>query len=259
MAKVLVFANQKGGVGKTTTVINLGAALAEKKQRVLLVDFDPQGNLSLGLGLEPKPGQTVYELLIGASAAKEVILPSAVPGLDVLPSDLNLSGATVELISAEKREFFLKKALAPLRRSYDWILIDCPPSLGLLTINGFAAADGVMIPLQCEFFALQGFFAMLFKTIERVRRSFRPDLKIWGIVFTMYDGRTRLSREIIDRIQKAFPDRKTMFFKSVIPRSVRLAEAPSHGLPITLYAPETRGAEYYRKLAKEVLRKEETA
>ncbi len=252
MGKTIVFANQKGGVGKTTSAVNIGAYIAAAGRKVLLVDFDPQGNLSSSVGIR-KPPVGVYDVLIGNVPVQNAVCSTAQSNLYILPSDLRLSGATVELVGKEGREHFLKKALQPVKNSYDYIFIDCPPSLGLLTINGFAAAESVIVPLQCEYFALEGFLNMLFQTIKRIQKGLNPRLKIEGIMFTMYDSRTRLGQEVIEQVKGAFRARPEMLFKTVIPRNIRLSEAPSHGLPVNLYEPSCIGARSYEALAGEVM------
>jgi len=252
MGRTVVFANQKGGVGKTTSAVNIGAYIAASGRRVLLIDFDPQGNLSSSVGIR-NPEVGIYDVLIGRKDAGSAIRPTPQANLDILPSDLRLSGATVELADAEGREAYLKRALTGVAEDYDFVLIDCPPSLGVLTINGFVAAQSVVIPLQCEFFALEGFLNMLFQTIKRIQKSLNSDLKIGGIMFTMYDSRTRLSQEVIQQVKSAFKAHPEMLFRTVIPRNVRLSEAPSHGVPINLYDPNCIGARSYSALAEEVV------
>lgn len=253
MGQTVVFANQKGGVGKTTSTVNIGAYIAAAGRRVLLVDFDPQGNLSSSVGVRKKD-IGVYDVLIGRVKAVDAIVPTPQENMDILPSDLRLSGATVELADADGRNEYLKRALKPLEDLYDYILIDCPPSLGILTINGFAAASSVIVPLQCEFFALEGFLNMLFQTIKRIQASVNPSLSVGGIIFTMYDSRTRLAQEVIQQVKKAFKAHPELLFKTVIPRNIRLSEAPSHGLPINLYDPGCVGARSYAALAEEVMK-----
>ena len=252
MGQTVVFANQKGGVGKTTSTVNIGAYMAAAEKRVLLVDFDPQGNLSSSVGVR-KPEHGVYDALIGAIPPQDAVLSTPQEGLDIMPSDLRLSGATVELADAEGREHYLRKMLAPLSNQYDYILVDCPPSLGILTINGFAAAHSVIVPLQCEFFALEGFLNMLFQTIKRIQKGLNPQLKVGGIMFTMYDSRTRLAQEVIQQVKTVFKGHPELLFKTVIPRNIRLSEAPSHGLPINLYDSNCVGARSYAALANEVM------
>jgi chromosome partitioning protein len=248
MGKMYVFVNQKGGVGKTTSAINLGAYLAEAGKRALLVDFDSQANLSSGIGVKvPKPG--IYELLSGTASLKEAIRDTAIPLLQVIPAGIDLSGAAVELIEQEERDFFLKKVLDPVREDYDFILIDCPPSLGVLTLNGLAAADAALIPMQCEYFAMEG-LTLLLQTIRRIQKSLNPPLIIGGIFFTMYDSRTRLAQEVVREVSAYF---KNKVFTTIIPRNVRLAEAPSHGMAISRYDPLCGGAKAYKSLAQEVI------
>ncbi|MDR0389470.1 MAG: AAA family ATPase [Spirochaetaceae bacterium] len=248
MGRVYVFVNQKGGVGKTTSAINLGAYIAEAGKSVLLVDFDSQANLSGGVGVEnARPG--VYELISGSIPIDQVIRQTAIPRLSVIPASIDLSGAAVELIEQEERDFFLKKALEPVRKRYDYILIDCPPSLGVLTLNGLVAADAVLIPMQCEYFAMEG-LSLLIQTVRRIQKNLNPGLRIGGIFFTMYDQRTRLAQEVVKQVSVYFKDR---VFRTIIPRNVRLSEAPSHGLAISQYDPSSSGAQSYRSLAKEVI------
>lgn len=248
MAKVYVFVNQKGGVGKTTSAVNIGAYLALAGKKVLLVDFDSQGNMSSGVGVS-KEKPTVYELMAELAASDKVIKHTTVKNLDAIPASIDLSGAAVELVDQENREFFLKKALDPLKKRYDYILIDCPPSLGVLTLNGLAAADEVLIPMQCEYFALEG-ISLLLQTVKKVQKSINPELKIGGIFFTMYDSRIRLAQDVVMQVKSYFKD---AVFTTIIPRNVRLSEAPSHGVPVCEYDSSCAGAKSYKKLAAEVL------
>jgi len=253
MGSICVFVNQKGGVGKTTSAINIGAYLAEAGKAVLLVDFDAQANLTSGIGVNlPAPG--IYELLSDAASPDEVINKTAVKNLDVIPASIDLSGAAVELIDQKERNFFLKKALAPLKDKYNYILIDCPPSLGQLTMNGLAAADSILIPMQCEYFAMEGLQQLLF-TAKGVQNSFNPSLKIGGIFFTMYDPRTRLANDVIKQVSAHY---KETVFNTIIPRNIRLSEAPSFGMPISLYDPQCPGARAYHALAQEIIRRDKT-
>lgn len=254
MGKVIVFANQKGGVGKTTTTANLGAYLADSGKKTLLVDFDPQGNLSSSFGLDSSK-EGIYEVMMGKIEVKQAIQSTYSNSLTVLTSNINLSGAAIELVNLEKREFFLKNVLDKIKNNYDYILIDCPPSLGIITLNGFAAADKVIVPLQCEFFALEGFFKMLFETIKRIQKTLNPSLTIAGIVFTMFDSRTRLGNDVINKVKSVFVKHPELIFDSIIPRNVRLSEAPSHGKTINNYAPKSTGAISYKNLAKEVMKR----
>ena len=250
-ARVLALCNQKGGVGKTTTTINLGAALAEYGRRVLLVDFDPQGALSVGLGVNPGDlDRTVYDLLMDRNlAVDDVMLKTNTPGMDLVPSNIDLSAAEVQLVGEVAREQTLQRALEPVLGDYDFVLIDCQPSLGLLTVNALTAADGVIIPLECEFFALRG-VALLIQTIDKVKERLNPQLELEGVVATMFDSRTVHGREVLARVVEAFGERT---FHTVINRTVRFPETTVAGEPITSYAPSSLGAAAYRELAKEVL------
>ena len=250
MGKVFVFVNQKGGVGKTTSCINIGAYIAMAGKKVLLVDFDSQGNMSSGTGVS-KDKPTVYELISGQISASECIKNSCVDGLDVISASIDLSGAAIELVEQENREFFLKNALNPLRSVYDYIFIDCPPSLGLLTLNGLAAADCVLVPMQCEYFALEG-ITLLLQAVKKVQKSINPNLVIGGIFFTMYDSRTRLAQDVVMQVKSYFKD---AVFNTIIPRNVRLSEAPSRGMPICKYDPNCTGAKSYKLLADEVMKR----
>jgi chromosome partitioning protein len=250
MGKTYVFVNQRGGVGKTTSAVNLGAYLAEAGKSTLLVDFDAQANLSSGVGAKPpKPG--IYEVLSGAVPVDQAIRKTAVERLDVIPASIDLSGAAVELIEQEERDFFLKKALAPVKKRYDYLLIDCPPSLGVLTLNGMAAADAVLIPMQCEYIAMEG-LTLLLQTVKRIQKNLNPSLEIGGIFFTMYDPRTRLAQDVVKQVSAYF---KSAVFTTIIPRNVRLSEAPSYGVPISRYDPQCSGARAYRGLALELIRR----
>jgi len=250
MARIFALANQKGGVGKTTTAINLGAALASLEKKVLVVDLDPQANATSGLGLSKAaaPAAT-YDLLRGETAGAPGPMPTEFPNLWLLASNRNLVGAEIELVDAPNREFRLARGLEPIAGGFDFVLVDCPPSLGLLTLNGLCAADAVLIPIQCEYFALEGVSDLL-ETIERVRESFNRELRIEGIVLTMYDERTNLSRQVVDDIRTYFGDR---VYRTLVPRNIRLAEAPSFGKPILAYDIKSKGAEAYLSLAAEVI------
>ena len=250
MGKIIAVANQKGGVGKTTSCINIGAYIAMAGKKVLLVDFDSQGNMSSGTGVS-KDKPTVYELISGQISASECIKNSCVDGLDIISASIDLSGAAIELVEQENREFFLKNALNPLRSVYDYIFIDCPPSLGLLTLNGLAAADCVLVPMQCEYFALEG-ITLLLQAVKKVQKSINPNLVIGGIFFTMYDSRTRLAQDVVMQVKSYFKD---AVFNTIIPRNVRLSEAPSRGMPICKYDPNCTGAKSYKLLADEVMKR----
>ncbi len=250
MGKCIVFVNQKGGVGKTTSAINIGAYIALAGKKVLLVDFDAQGNMSSGVGIS-KEKPTIYDLMAEQVKPEEAVKHTSVENLDAISASIDLSGAAIELVDQEDREFYLKRALAPLKEIYDFILIDCPPSLGLLTINGLAAADSVLVPMQCEYFALEG-ITLLLQTVQGVQKNINPNLEIGGIFFTMYDSRTRLAQEVVVQVKSYFKD---VVFNTIIPRNVRLSEAPSHGLPICKYDSTCAGARSYEKLAEEVIRR----
>ena len=255
MGRVISISNQKGGVGKTTTTINLGACIAEKGKKVLIIDSDPQGNTSSGLGIDKdKIENSFYDLLIGDAVFEDVVMTAGeIDYLWIIPADINLSGAEIELIDIDKREFMLKNAIDNVKQNYDFIIIDCPPALNLLTINALAASDSVIVPLQCEYYALEGLTQLMY-TIELVRKKLNSKLIIEGVVFTMFDSRTNLSAQVVEEV-KTHLDRET--YKSIIPRNVRLSEAPSHGLPINLYDSKSKGAEAYRLLAQEVILKED--
>ena len=253
MGKIIAVANQKGGVGKTTTSVNLAAGLAVEEKRVLLVDADPQGNATSGSGIpRSQSRKTLYHAMILGENLKSIILPTELPLLWVLPADKNLAGAEVELVDAESREYKLKSVLQSIKDDYDFIIIDCPPSLGLLTLNGLTAADSLLVPIQCEYFALEG-VTELFDTLARLRRGLNPQLVIEGLLLTMYDERTNLSAAVAQDLRDFYG---RQVFETIIPRNVRLAEAPSYGKPIILYDIRSRGAESYIQLAKEILKNE---
>ena len=254
MARVLAITNQKGGVGKTTTAVNLGAALARVGRRVLLVDVDPQGNTTSGLGIEKsKLEHCIYDAVLGSRSVESVRVQTSVAGLDLLPATLRLAGAEVELVSAMARERRLLKALEPQLEIYDYILIDCPPSLGLLTLNALAASHGVLVPIQCEFYALEG-LGQLMQVVDMVREHLNPALAVQGVLLTLYDSRLNLSEQVAEEVRKHFGP---LVYRTVIPRNVKLAEAPSFGLPVTEYEAGSRGARAYLDLAREVEEHEE--
>ncbi len=250
MGKTIAITNQKGGVGKTTTAINLSACLAEAGKKVLLIDLDPQGNSTSGSGGKADQN-SVYEALMGRLPASACIQKTAVQGLDLIPSDIRLTGAELELVELEQREYRLKLLLKTIENQYDYLFIDCPPSLGLLTLNALTAAQRVLIPIQCEYYALEGVTSLM-NTVSRVKHTFNPRLDIEGILLTMLDGRTNLGLQVVDQVKKHFKNR---VYATAIPRNVRLGEAPSHGLPIHLYDPRSIGADSYRRLAKEFLQR----
>lgn len=254
MARIIAIANQKGGVGKTTTAINLSACLAEKKKKVLTIDIDPQGNTSSGLGIDKNSlKNTIYEMMIGSCTLEDCMIKSEIDNLFILPSNVNLAGAEIELIGVDDREYILKKHIDNIRDDYDFIIIDCPPSLNTLTVNAMTTADTVLVPIQCEFYALEG-LTQLIHTINLVKQRLNPKLEMEGVVFTMFDARTNLSLQVVENVKENL---KQNIYKTIIPRNVRLAEAPSHGLPINLYDSKSAGADGYRQLASEVIEREE--
>jgi len=250
LSRVFAISNQKGGVGKTTTTINLAASLAASEFKVLVIDSDPQGNATSGLGIQKKSDRpSLYHVLLGGTDAREAILPTELEGLSLIPADKNLVGANLELVDIPNREFRLRESIEQIRHDFRFVLIDCPPALDLLTLNALVAADSVLVPIQCEFFALEG-ISELMDTIDRVRKAFQHPLQVEGILLTMFDDRTNLTRQVASDLKEFFGDD---VFQTVIPRSVRLAEAPSFGKPILSYDPRSKGAESYIKLAKEIL------
>ena len=250
MSKVISVANQKGGVGKTTTAVNLSTILAKKGKKVLLIDTDPQGNATSGLGLTKEVENSVYDILVGEAEFKETIQETAIKNLKLCPSNISLAGAEVELVSMMSREQRLKTKLDNIKNEFDYIIIDCPPSLGLITLNAFTASDSVLIPVQCEYFALEG-LGQLLNTVNLVKKHLNKNLEIEGALLTMYDARTNLSNQVVKEVKKYFENK---VYKTVIPRNVRLSEAPSYGMPITVYDPRSKGAKAYEKFAKELLK-----
>ena len=254
MGRVIAVANQKGGVGKSTTAINLSACLAEKEKKVLTIDMDPQGNTTSGLGVDKNNVEnTLYELLLGEAETKDTIVKDVVENVDLIPSNVNLSGAEIELIGVDEKEYILKKIIDKVRRKYDYIIIDCPPSLNMLTINALTAANSVLVPIQCEYYALEG-LSQLIHTIDLVKDRLNKKLVMEGVVFTMYDAITNLSLQVVENVKDNLQQN---IYKTIIPRNVRLAEAPSYGQPITLYDTKSAGAEAYRLLAEEVINRED--
>ncbi len=253
MGKVISIANQKGGVGKTTTAINISAILAKKGKRVLLIDTDPQGNATSGLGIEKEFEFSVYDVIIGDIKLEEAVQETEIKNLKICPSNINLAGAEVELVSMISREYRLKEKIDESKDNYDYIIIDCPPSLGLTTLNAFTSSDSVLIPVQCEYYALEG-LGQLINTIELVKKHLNKELEIEGAVLTMFDARTNLANQVVKEVKNYFGDK---VYKTVIPRNVRLSEAPSYGMPITIYDSRSKGAKCYDKLVKEILKKNE--
>lgn len=254
MSRVIAIANQKGGVGKTTTSINLSACLAEKGKKVLTIDIDPQGNTSSGLGVNKNEIEnTVYELILGNCGLEDCLISQVIENVDVIPSSINLAGAEIELIGIDNKEYILRELIEPIRDNYDFIIIDCPPSLNTLTVNAMTTADSVLVPIQCEYYALEG-LSQLIHTINLVKERLNPDLYMEGVVFTMYDARTNLSLQVVENVKANL---NQVVYKSIIPRNVKLAEAPSHGKPINIYDSKSAGAEAYRDLADEVIHKED--
>lgn len=254
MGKTIAIANQKGGVGKTTTAINLAACLAEAGKRILAVDMDPQGNMTSGMGIEKQEvEETVYDIMIGNCDTTAAILKNVLDNLDVLPTNIDLSAAEIELISLADKEYIMREAIKAVKDEYDYIIIDCPPSLSMLTINAMTTADSVIVPIQCEYYALEG-LSQLIHTVDLVKDRLNEQLSIEGVVFTMYDARTNLSLQVVENVKENL---EQSVFKTIIPRNIRLAEAPSYGMPINLYDTKSAGAESYRKLAAEVINHEE--
>jgi len=250
LAKVIAIANQKGGVGKTTTAVNLSACLAYKGKKVMVIDVDPQGNTTSGLGIDKQNiARSIYEVIINDESIEEALMPTMVENLFICPSNIQLVGAEVELVSVISRETRLKIALQDVRDNYDFIIIDCPPSLGLLTLNALTAADTILVPIQCEYYALEG-LSQLMNTVKLVQRHLNPSLEVEGVVLTMFDARTNLSIQVVEDVKKYF---RNKVYRTIIPRNVRLSEAPSFGLPIILYDPKSKGAECYLDLAQEVI------
>lgn len=250
MGKIIAIANQKGGVGKTTTSINLSASLAARGKKVLVIDTDPQGNTTSGFGIDKNNlEETIYELILGECSIHDCILKDVIPNVSVVPSNVNLAAAEIELIGVDRKEYILKNEVDYIRDDYDYIIIDCPPSLNMLTINSMTTADSVLVPIQCEYYALEG-LSQLIHTINLVKERLNPDLEMEGVVFTMYDSRTNLSMQVVENVKQNLTQR---VYKTLIPRNIRLAEAPSYGMPINKYDPKSAGAEAYLQLADEIL------
>ena len=253
MGRTIAIANQKGGVGKTTTAINLSACLAEKGKKVLAVDMDPHGNMTSGLGVDKDSVEnTIYNLIIGESKMEEVLIKDVLENLDIIPTNIDLSGAEIELLDVEEKEYIVRNEIDKIKDNYDFIIIDCPPSLSMLTITAMTTADSVLVPIQCEYYALEG-LSQLIHTVELVRDRLNPKLTIEGVVFTMYDARTNLSLQVVENVKDNL---EQTIYKTIIPRNIRLAEAPSYGIPINKYDPKSAGAESYLRLADEVIDKE---
>ena len=253
MGRIIAIANQKGGVGKTTTAINLSSCLAAKDQHVLAIDMDPQGNMTSGLGVDKDEiEKTVYDLIIGEADLEEVLVKDALENLDIIPANIDLSAAEIELIGVDNKEYIVRNAVYKIKDNYDYIIIDCPPSLSMLTINAMTTADSVLVPIQCEYYALEG-LSQLIHTVELVKERLNSNLEIEGVVFTMYDARTNLSLQVVENVKDNLQQN---IYKTIIPRNIRLAEAPSYGMPINLYDPKSTGSDSYMRLADEVMNRE---
>ncbi len=254
MSRIIAIANQKGGVGKTTTAINLSASLAEKGKKVLLIDTDPQGNATSGFGIDKNElDNTIYELILGECSVQDCIIKDVIPRVSILPSNVNLAAAEIELIGVDKKEYILKNEIDYVRDEYDFIIIDCPPSLSMLTVNAMTTADSVLVPIQCEYYALEG-LSQLIHTVNLVKERLNPELDMEGVVFTMYDSRTNLSSQVVENVKDHLQQN---VYKTIIPRNIRLAEAPSYGMPIQKYDPKSAGAEAYMLLADEVINRKD--
>lgn len=254
MGRIIAIANQKGGVGKTTTSINLSASLAAKGKKVLMIDTDPQGNATSGFGIDKNDLEdTIYELILGECSVQDCIIKDVIPGVSILPSNVNLAAAEIELIGVDKKEYILKKEIDWIKDSYDFIIIDCPPSLSMLTVNAMTTADSVLVPIQCEYYALEG-LSQLIHTVNLVKERLNPELDMEGVVFTMFDSRTNLSNQVVENVKNNLQQN---VYKTIIPRNIRLAEAPSYGMPIQMYEPKSAGAEAYMALADEVIKRKD--